>query len=271
MRAKSVAEFQKIVWQFYRDHGRHALPWRHTTDPYRILVSELMLQQTQVDRVVPKYDAFIEKWPTTKSLADASLGEVLKAWQGLGYNRRAKFLHQAAVYVETELSGVFPKTETDLRCLPGVGPYTAAAVAAFAYDARVTLIETNVRQVIIFHFLQDREDITDKEILELVQKTLPRADFRSWYAALMDYGAYLKKEHGNLTRRSSSYTKQSPFKGSDREIRGAILRVLSGNPLTKNKLYKELQFDSDRIEAQLTSLEKEGLVIRNKTKFLLPI
>ena len=148
---KKEREFVARVWEYYKAHGRHDLPWRKTTDPYKILVSELMLQQTQVDRVLLKYKAFLKLFPTARRLAAAPLGDVLRAWQGLGYNRRAKFLHQAAQYVTNELKGRWPKDEAGLLALPGVGPYTARAVLAFAYNEPVVLIETNVRQVFLHH------------------------------------------------------------------------------------------------------------------------
>ena len=135
--------FQQYLVRWYHAYGRHELAWRQTTDPYAILVSELMLQQTQVERVIPKYQAFMQKFPTAKALASVQLDEVLRMWQGLGYNRRAKYLWQTASAV-TSAGGEFPKTEEDLRALPGIGPYTASAVACFSYIMPVTLIETNV-------------------------------------------------------------------------------------------------------------------------------
>jgi A/G-specific adenine glycosylase len=263
-------KFQQTVWDFYYEHGRHNLPWRQTTDPYYILVSELMLQQTQVDRVIPKYNAFIERWPTSELLAQASLGDVLKAWQGLGYNRRAKYLLATVTHVEEKYDGVFPRSEIELQLLPGIGPYTASAVAAFSYDQPVVLIETNVRQVVIFHFFADKEVVSDSEIYELVAATLPDADFRNWYAALMDYGSHLKRMHGNLARKSKSYTKQSTFKGSDREVRGAILRLLSIQTATEKKMLEVLDMNPEKIKIQLTKLLAEGLVVKNRSTYALP-
>ena len=116
----TTAQFRRVVYSYYKREGRHTLPWRQTHDPYRVMVSELMLQQTQVPRVVPKYEAFIKRFPTIQSLARAELGSVLKLWQGLGYNRRAKMLHEAARAIVSHHHGVFPHTKEELLALPGV-------------------------------------------------------------------------------------------------------------------------------------------------------
>lgn len=253
--------FVNTVWTYYREHGRISLPWRQTTDPYAILVSELMLQQTQVDRVIAKYEAFMSTFPDVRSLAEASLCEVLQLWQGLGYNRRAKFLRQATQSVHEEYNGVFPDTYESLVRLPGVGPYTANAILAFAFNKSVVLIETNVRQVYLHHFFKGVEGVSDKEIERLVERTLPVGASREWYSALMDYGTHLKKMHGNLTRQSTAYVKQSTFKGSDREIRGLILKALTtSSSCSKSKLSAELVVVRDRLETQLVQLEKEGFI-----------
>ena len=262
--------FQKTVWDFYLKNGRGHLPWRKTNDPYKILVSELMLQQTQVDRVVPKYNTFVKKWPTVTVLAKAPLSEVIKAWQGLGYNRRAKFLHETAKAVTKEYKGKFPKTEEELRTLPGVGPYTAKAICAFAYNQPVVLIETNVRQVFIYHFFSDKRTVTDNEILTKVATMLPGGSSCEWYAALMDYGTHLKKVHGNLARKSASYTKQKPFKGSDREIRGAVLREVGIRSTSPDELSKKLSFTKARIDEQVQRLLVEGLLVTERGKLCLP-
>lgn len=267
---KREQSFVATVWNFYAAHQRSHLPWRQTTNPYHILVSELMLQQTQVDRVIPKYRAFIEAYPTTAALAAAPLGKVLALWQGLGYNRRAKYLQQAAQYIEAELYGEFPKTEATLRKLPGVGPYTAAAVCAFAFDAPAVLIETNVRQVMVWHFFRSAPTVSEAMIRDRVEKTLPTKDYRGWYSALMDYGSHLKRQHGNLTQKSTVYSKQSAFKGSNREIRGAILRVLTKQPCAKQQLLRQLAFDSLRVEEQLSKLLAEGLIVRTGRRLQLP-
>lgn len=241
--------FQKKIWKFYKEHGRHALPWRKTTNPYRILVSEIMLQQTQVDRVLPKYKEFIKAFPTRTKLANATLKEVLLHWNGLGYNRRGKYLW------ESVQKGPIPKTT--LEALPGVGPYTARAVSVFAYGNREVFIETNIRAVFIHEFFNDKEGVDDKEIFPYIEKTLPKKNIREWYWALMDYGSYLKKNNPNPSRKSKHHAKQSTFKGSLREARGDIVRQV----LTKNVLEKELVKDV-RYKKALDSLVQEGLVRR---------
>ena len=269
--AKTETQFIKTVWSFYDGEGRHDLPWRKTTDPYKILVSEIMLQQTQVTRVLPKYTAFLKQFPTTKKLAEASLGEVLVAWQGLGYNRRSKFLKQAAEAVMREYKGKWPKTLPELRALPGIGSYTAGAVMNFAYNEPVPLIETNVRTVYIHHFFHNEVGVTDAELIPIIERTLDTKNPREWNWALMDYGTHLKKTVGNLSKRSKHYTKQSTFKGSDRQIRGAILRELSKGPHTEAKLCKVLSdIEKERIRPALVALQKEHLLIRNGTKYQLP-
>jgi A/G-specific adenine glycosylase len=231
-----------------------------------------MLQQTQVDRVVPKYQAFIKRFPNMKRLAEASLAEVLTAWQGLGYNRRAKLLWQCAQVVHSEHRGRWPQTYEALQALPGVGPYTAAAVMAFAYNEAVPLIETNVRTVYLYHFFAEATDVTDAEILALATKHLPHVgEARTWYAALMDYGSYLKKTHGNPNSRAKSYVKQSRFAGSDRQVRGAIIRVLTNESATYAQLRRQLEkFDEVKFDAQLERLLAEGLIQKTRHTYHLP-
>ena len=259
------------VRNFYEAHGRHMLPWRKTSDPYCIVVSEIMLQQTQVERVIQKYSAFLKQWPTVEALAQASLGDVLRAWQGLGYNRRAKMLHECAKTVVLEYGGVFPDTLVGLKALPGIGPYTAGAVLAFAFNRPQPIIETNIRTVYLYHFFKNAEEVSETAILNLVEKTLDTKNPRDWYWALMDYGVHLKKEHGNLNTKATSYSRQSTFKGSDREIRGVIIRTLATQAHTKTQLVKELaEFPESRIESQLKKLITECLVVNQDQKYQLP-
>lgn len=271
---EDIRRFQDEVWKYYDAHGRDGLPWRQpdvngTFDPYKIMVSELMLQQTQVSRVIPKYLAFLKQFPDASSLAAAPLGEVLTAWQGLGYNRRAKFLWQAAQMVDAELGGVFPGEQKALTALPGVGMNTAGAIVAYAYDRPVSFVETNVRTVFIHHFYDGAETLSvfDKEVLELVQRSLPAvaadgrttAGTREWYWALMDYGTHIKQQHGNKSRASKAYAKQSPFEGSRRKVRGAVIRLLSQRPATYEQL-AEHETDA-RLESVLSDLVREGMVV----------
>ncbi len=268
---KKEREFITIVKAFYRQHKRRKLPWRHTKDPYCILVSEVMLQQTQVDRVVPKYTDFLRQFPTVEILAKAPLSTVLSAWQGLGYNRRAKMLHDAAKTITHDCGGQTPTVMGELEALPGVGRYTAGAVMAFAFNTPVPIIETNIRSVYLYHFFEYDFEVSDSELMPLIERTLDRKNPRSWYYALMDYGAYIKKVYGNPNERSKHHTKQSTFKGSDREIRGAIIRLLANQPYTRTDCLLALrQFSDIRIDAQLTKLKKEGLISYTGRIYALP-
>jgi len=263
------AQFKKIVWEYYHKHGRD-LPWRRTTVPYKILVSEIMLQQTQAPRVVPKYKAFLKAFPTMRALANASAREVLADWSGLGYNRRALNLHRLAKYVTEELNGKLPRTHAELVALPGIGPYTAGAIMAFAYNLPHPILETNVRTVYLHLFFTNRTEVSDALLLEKVTETLDIENPKEWYWALMDYGSHLKATIGNVARRSKTYTKQSPFKNSDRAIRGAILKSLLAKPSqTTASLIKEIGSTKDRTSQQLQNLKQEGFITNNKTKWSL--
>jgi A/G-specific adenine glycosylase len=268
---KKEQAFIARVWAFYENEGRHALPWRKTHDPYRILVSEVMLQQTQVDRVLPKYRAFIRKFPTLRALSRAPLKDVLIAWQGLGYNRRAKLLHACARAITDEYGGRFPRTKEELQELPGIGPYTASAVLAFAFAVSTPLIETNVRSVYLHHFFSDDTDVPDSALMPIVERTLQRERIREWYWALMDYGSYLKRHTENPSRRSRHHARQSPFKGSDRAIRGAIVRMLATASLTRAQVLANLkQYEDARVDAILARLQDEGLIAHTRGKYALP-
>lgn len=227
---------------FYKKNKRAHLPWRKTKDPYKILVSELMLQQTQVSRVLIKYDSFLKKFPTFEVLASAPLSDVLKEWQGLGYNRRAKFLHQTAKIVMGEYTGRFPKDPAVIETLPGVGHYTARAVVAFAFNIPVVCIETNIRTVFMHFYFKDKETISDKEILPLIERDLKKSKMepRDFYAALMDYGSYLKANGVRINNKSKHYTKQSKFEGSIRQKRAAKLRGALKAGVSEEELLKLL-------------------------------
>lgn len=262
--------FQQYVLRWYERYGRHELPWRLTTDPYLILLSELMLQQTQVQRVIPKFERFVQLFPTVSSLAQAPQHEVLSAWQGLGYNRRARFLHQTAQAIVKLPDQKFPNTEHGLRSLPGVGPYTSSAILAFAYNQPVPLIETNVRTVFLYHFFPEQTSVSDAQLAPLIEACIPPDGARTWYAALMDYGSHLKKVVTNPSQRSRSYAKQSRFNGSNRQIRGAILRALSVQQYTRSQLQACVETDLGRtLDTQLFSqivstLQTEQLIHQSK-------
>lgn len=257
---RMISPVQDIVYAYYRRHAR-LFPWRETKNPYRILVSEVMLQQTQTERVVGKYEKFIARFPSFSTLADASLQSVFKAWQGLGYNRRAVSLKETAVRVIEEHDGILPKDLNALMKLPGIGRSTAGAILAFAYGIPVAFIETNIRRVFIHFFFSDREDVKDSEILPLVEQTLDRENPRDWYYALMDYGAMLKTKLPNPNRKSAHYTRQAPFEGSNRQIRGMILKLLlSLGPLREGELIGKLNREPSRVRTILHEMQREGFI-----------
>jgi len=267
---QAINLFQKIIYNYYQENGRK-FPWRETEDPYYILVSEIMLQQTQTKRVVKKYEQFIDAFPDFESLAKASLREVLELWHGLGYNRRAKALKETANMVVTDFKGKLPSSPDVLIKFPGIGEYTASAVATFAFNKPTVFIETNIRSVFLHFFFSDRDDVKDAEIFPLIEKTLDASNPRIWYYALMDYGVLLKKRYKNPTRRSAHYRKQKSFKGSNREIRGMILKVLlKEKSLSESELINKLGVESEKIKRNLKQLQKEGLVKKTEEEFQLP-
>lgn len=260
--------FRQAVMEHYRRHGRD-LPWRRTRDPYALLVSEMMLQQTQAARVAAKYEQFLTAFPTLNDLASAPLARVLAAWQGLGYNRRALALHRTARLIVVEQGGFLPRSPTELRELPGIGPATAAAICVFAYDTPLVFIETNIRSAFIHHFFQESTSVSDAAILPLIELTLDEDDPRRWYYALMDYGAWIKRNHPNPSRRSRHHTAQTPFVGSRRQLRAAILRILLSAPAPVASLAIEARLPTIRtttteIHEVLEELTEEGFLVRTE-------
>lgn len=249
--------FRAIVFNHYSAHAR-SMPWRTNTDPYHVLVSEMMLQQTQVNRVTPKFLEFIERFPTVQDLASASLQEVLKLWSGLGYNRRAKYLHEAARMVVSDFGGKVPNILKELVYLPGIGPNTAGAVMAYAYNQPVLFIETNIRTVYIHHFFHDRGNVDDKEILTVLAETMSKENPREWYWALMDYGSHLKAKHPNPSRKSKHHSVQSRFEGSTRQLRGRVLKLLIENSRSEAELLESV--NDSRLLKILDTLEHEKLI-----------
>lgn len=247
----------------WRTHGRHDLPWRQTTDPYAILVSEVMLQQTQVERAIPYFRGFLARFPTFAVLARARTATVLTAWQGLGYNRRALMLQRCARAVCAEHTGCLPRDYDALRALPGVGPYTAGAVLAFAFNEPHPIIETNIRRVYLHHFFPRRFDVPDSRILPLVVSHLSLViSPRDWFGALMDYGTHLASTLANPNRRSRHYSRQSTFEGSDRQLRGRILKALITKKQERPKvLFRELGVRQERGVRIIDALEREGFLV----------
>ena len=267
--AVAVASFRQIIYDHYRSNGRQ-LPWRETFDPYAILVSELMLQQTQVDRVREKYREFLAVFPGFAELAQAELSRVLAVWQGLGYNRRAVSLRLCAQLVLERHAGRLPQEIGELEALPGIGPYTARAVAAFAFGEPTPFIETNIRSVFIHHFFAERESVQDREILPLVECTLDRERPRDWYYALMDFGAMLKKTGVNPSRLSAHHVRQSPFKGSNRERRSQLLRSILATPgVSEAQLVETLSAEAASVKRNLRQLEREGFIRQESGKFFI--
>lgn len=269
--SQTYLDFQDTVWSYYHEHGRD-LPWRHvdvdgSADPYKILVSEIMLQQTQAGRVIPKYEQFLALFPDVTALASAPQQAVLVAWNGLGYNRRARFLHQAAQAIVSQHDSVVPHTEKELVALPGIGINTARAVLTYAFNQPTLFIETNVRTVYIYHFFENQESVHDVDILEIVERTMDKEQPREWYWALMDYGSHLKATVGNVSKYSKHYVKQSTFKGSRRQIRGAVLKHLISGPSSQEELTRVIS--DDRLDTVLNDLVKEGLVIHTNHQFSL--
>lgn len=263
--------FNALVFAHAKAEGRHALPWRATTDPYRILVSEVMLQQTQVERVIPYYERFLKRFPSVADLAQAPLSDVLLLWQGLGYNRRAKMLHEAAKVVMNDFGGRIPETIEELEALPGVGHYTARAVAAFSSNLDVIFIETNIRTAVIHAFFPDKETVSDRDVMTVLEKSFPRGRAREWYSALMDYGASLKRQGVRVNTKSTAYTKQKAFEGSSRQARGAILRTLLLGPKREAGLLTVLGAErSVQVKDALAALHEEGLVERVRGAYRLP-
>jgi A/G-specific adenine glycosylase len=255
-----IKAFQSLVYRYYKQHGRQ-LPWRKTTDPYRIVVSEIMLQQTQASRVVEKYKLFVRSFPTIRRLACAAFQDVLAVWQGLGYNRRALLLHRLAKRIVFEGNGSIPAERERLRDLPGIGEATSGEIMAFAFDKPVVFIETNIRSVFIHHFFPHRLSVADAELLPFIEKTLDRQHPRQWYYALMDYGVFLKATIANPGRKSRHYALQSKFKGSDRQIRGMVLKLLVGQKrIALNSLLRSIGFEKDRVRKLVFCLCQEGLL-----------
>jgi A/G-specific adenine glycosylase len=273
-----IADFQRAILGNYQTQGR-SFPWRETTDPYAILVSEIMLQQTQTDRTAPKYVQWLASFPDMQSLAKAPLALVLARWNGLGYNRRARFLQETCKIIVNHRGGVFPQTADELDALPGIGPYTARAVMTFAFGKPEVFIETNIRSVFLFFFFKSRlgepdgagespKPVQDREILPLIEQTLDIANPRVWYYALMDYGAALKRAVQNPNRHSAQYAKQSKFDGSLRQARGAIIRYLAKDAgaatpaASLDQIAQGEHIDLYRLEKAATALLAEGLIAK---------
>lgn len=271
---EGIQLFKTIIWNYYHTHGR-TFPWRQTYDPYAIVVSEVMLQQTQTYRVEPKYKAFMHELPTFNALAQAEQRDVIRLWQGLGYNRRALGLQKLAYIITHEFNGVLPQNPLILETLPTIGKATACSVSTFAFNTPTVFIETNIRAVFIHTFFgATATAVHDKELLPLIEQTLDQENPRLWYYALMDYGVMLKKTFKNPSRKSKHHTQQSRFEGSDRQIRGTILKLLTQyNQLSHRELIELLcdllKCEQERAEKIVYIMQKEQFIKYNKSYYFI--
>ena len=261
-----IKAFQDFIYSFYRRNKRN-FPFRENLTPYKVVVSEIMLQQTQTNRVSEKFLEFIEKFPDFNSLASASINELLSVWQGLGYNRRALALKEIAQKVVNDYDGKVPKDLKLLEALPQIGYNTASSILAFAYNHPTYFIETNIRRVYIYFFFPGRSKIDDKEIMDIVKFSVDEENPREWYYALMDFGVMLKKTHPELNKKSAHYRKQSKFDGSIRQVRGKILKLLLKTPLTRKEIIDKLDYDEKQVVKILKILVKEGFIQKEQDKF----
>jgi A/G-specific adenine glycosylase len=277
MKEEILKKFKKEIWKYYRK-GKRSMPWRPpslklrqdgTLDPYAILVSEVMLQQTQVARVIPKFEMFLKKFPAFEDLAKAGTRELVALWRGLGYNRRALALREAAKIVVSEHKGKLPKDIEKIDELPGVGRATAAAIYIYAWNRPAGFVETNIRTVFIHHFFPKKHKVSDENIFELVEQTLDVKRPREWYYALMDYGAMLKREVGNLSRQGLVYKRQSAFTGSRREIRGKILRMLIAGKATLSEIQERMGKTEHDVAVILGTLRTEGFLVQKREAYVL--
>lgn len=277
-----IKQFQDIIWCNYQKMERK-LPWRETKNPYHIFVSEFMLQQTQVERVKEKYSLFTSKYPDFASLALAPLEEIITMWHGLGYNRRAVWMKQAAERVYNEYNGILPKDPTILEKFKGIGHATAREMTVFSYNIREPFIETNIRRVYIYFFFCDKSKIDDNEILTLVDQTIDDKNPREWFYALMDYGVMLKKKfpRENPNTKSAQYTKQSKFNGSNRQLRGKILKLIidqRGIEIEhlisiivdeKSDSSSESSWNKDSVMRNIAKMQEEGIIrLENSQLFI---
>ncbi len=253
---ETIRAFRRKMLDFYRAHGR-TLPFRQTADPYLITVSELMLQQTQVERVLPKYEAWVKRWPNWPSLAKADRRELLTMWSGLGYNRRAIYLGEMARVIMEKYFGVMPTDPDELCKLPGIGPYTSRAILIFAFDKPLITIDTNIRRVLI-HELKLPPEINRLHLEQVAKLVLPKGKSRVWHYALMDYSRIALPRR---IARIPSLSRQSTFQGSLRQIRGEIVRRLTSRPSIRlSTVAKALDRTLDDVRLAATALEKDGLV-----------
>lgn len=267
---QTASQFKETIWNYYHVQGRD-FSWRNVDDPYKVFISEVMLQQTQTKRVIAKYEEFLEAFSSFEMLALASLRDVLSVWQGLGYNRRGKFLYEAAQIIIEIYNGILPNDPELLVRLPGIGPATAASICAFAFNRPTVFIETNIRAVYLHFFFYEKTAIHDKELFPLIEQTVDQKNPREWYYALMDYGVLLKQTIPNPNRASKHHAVQSKFEGSDRQIRGKIVRLLTDHKtLTHDQLLQKTESQPHRFDAILNQLVMEQIIMKDGQFFCIP-
>jgi A/G-specific adenine glycosylase len=244
------------------------MPWRRTRTPYKVLVSEIMLQQTSVARVTMKYGEFLRAFPSFRALAAAETADVIAAWKGLGYNRRALALRETARLVVSRCYGRLPRTSLELTELPGIGPATAGAVLTYCFDMPLSFIETNIRRVFIHFFFAGQRKVPDARIMPLVEESLDRKNPREWYYALMDYGAMLGRGGDNPNRRSTGYKRQPAFPGSMRQLRGRVLdAMLKLESAAAGQIARLLGEKDERLGEALRQLVAEGFLQKDNRRY----
>jgi A/G-specific adenine glycosylase len=264
LRQIQIHKFRKHIFEWWKNNKRD-LPWRKSFDPYRIWISEVMLQQTQVARVIPVYGKFLRKFPTVEVLALAKLSDVIRIWKGMGYNRRAVYLQKTAKIIVERYDGKFPENESELVKLPGLGRYTARALLVFAFKNNVAAVDTNINKIIIHFFFKNKTQKLST-IQSVADKLIPYGRSWEWHQALMDYGAMALP---NITTLKKIGRKTVPFKSSTRYYRGRIIDLLRKKTIRKTNMSKYLiqvfRLDRNYIQNLFISLEKDGLIKVEKT------
>jgi A/G-specific adenine glycosylase len=259
-----IIEFQKKIFTWWKTNKR-ILPWRETTDPYYIMISEIMLQQTQVSRSIEKYFDFINEFPTLEELAKAPISTVLKIWSGLGYNRRALWLHEAANQI-LKLDE-FPRTPEELQKLKGIGPYTSKSILVFAFNDDLATVDTNIRRILIAEGFAT-EETKEKELFEIALKLLPKGKARDWHNALMDYGSLVLTAAKTGIKPKTTNTEKSK---ENRKLRGSIVKYLTEKTeASKKQIMKECKIPKEKAEELLQGLLKDGLIVKVKNIYALP-
>ncbi len=268
-------KFSKKVLHYFAQH-RRSLPWRDIEGlsikdrGYKVVVSEFMLQQTQVQRVIPKYTDWMQRWPTIDTFVDAPFADVLALWSGLGYNRRARYIHGALQHILRQYDGLVPNNTEALEALPGIGTNTAGAIIVYTYNEPMVFIETNIRTVYLHEFFANMsQPVSDTQLKSKVAETLDVQNPRQWYYALMDYGTYIKKRHGTSLAKSALYKKQSAFEGSNRQIRGKIISMLTQLQSIKIEQLQE-EIPDERLYDCIKKLSSEGMVTTDGITLRLP-